>query len=132
MLKTLPRLLALQACDQHIRKTVQTLKSLQSSLAALEDQARASERERQGCHDRIRAARQAREVLVSTLGSLVGATFSTPRITYALALDGRLPAWFGHVHPRFLTPANSIVAYSGVTFLLAPPQRSTGKSSQRR
>ncbi|HEX7778663.1 MAG TPA: APC family permease, partial [Vicinamibacterales bacterium] len=58
-------------------------------------------------------------MLVSTLGSLVGATFSTPRITYALALDGRLPAWFGHVHPRFLTPANSTVAYSGVTFLLA-------------
>jgi predicted nucleic acid-binding Zn-ribbon protein len=65
MLKTLPRLLALQTCDQLIRETVQTLESLQSSLAALEDQARASVRERQGCHDRIRDARQVREVLVA-------------------------------------------------------------------
>ena len=65
MLKTLPRLLALQTCDQLIRETVQTLESLQSSLAALEDQARASVRERQGCHDRIRDARQLREVLVA-------------------------------------------------------------------
>jgi amino acid transporter len=58
-------------------------------------------------------------VLFSVLGSLVGAMFSTPRITYAFALDGRLPEWFGRVHPEFLTPANSILVYGGVTFLLA-------------
>jgi amino acid transporter len=58
-------------------------------------------------------------VACSLLGSLAGATFSTPRITYAFALDGRLPAWFGRVHPTFRTPANSIVVYGGLAFLLA-------------
>jgi amino acid transporter len=58
-------------------------------------------------------------VLFSVLGTLVGAMFSTPRITYAFALDGRLPDWFGRVHPKFLTPANSILVYGGAGFLLA-------------
>jgi amino acid transporter len=58
-------------------------------------------------------------VVASVGGNLVGATFSTPRMSYALALDGRLPAWFGAVHPRFLTPANSIVFYGLLSFALA-------------
>ena len=48
-------------------------------------------------------------VLASVGGNLLGAMFSSPRISYALALDGLLPRWFAAVHPRFLTPANSIV-----------------------
>ena len=58
-------------------------------------------------------------VLASVGGNLVGAIFSSPRISYALALDGRLPTWFAAVHPRFLTPANSIVVFGVVSFLLA-------------
>lgn len=58
-------------------------------------------------------------VVASVAGNLVGMVFSTPRVSYSLALDGRLPAWFGVVHPRFLTPANSIIAYGLVSFAMA-------------
>ena len=58
-------------------------------------------------------------VIASVGGNLVGAMFSTPRLAYALALDGSLPRWFGVVHQRFLTPANSIVFYGSLAFLLA-------------
>src|SRR5690606_17744565 len=58
-------------------------------------------------------------VVASVGGNLVGAVFSTPRLTYALSLDESLPRWFGAVHPRFQTPANSIVFYGVLSFLLA-------------
>jgi amino acid transporter len=58
-------------------------------------------------------------VLASVGGNLVGAIFSTPRITYALARDGSLPAWFGRVHPQFGTPANSVICYGAIAFALA-------------
>jgi len=58
-------------------------------------------------------------VLASVGGNLVGAIFSTPRITYALAREGSLPGWFGRVHPRYGTPANSVICYGAVAFLLA-------------
>ena len=52
-------------------------------------------------------------------GNLAGALFSTPRITYALALDGSLPAWFATVSARFNTPSVSILVFGAATFLLA-------------
>jgi amino acid transporter len=58
-------------------------------------------------------------VIASVGGNLVGAMFSTPRLAYALSLDGSLPRWFGAVHPKFLTPANSVVFYGLVAFSLA-------------
>jgi len=58
-------------------------------------------------------------VICSVGANLLGAMFSTPRISYALARDGSLPAWFGEVHPRFLTPANAIVFFGVLAFLLA-------------
>ena len=58
-------------------------------------------------------------VLASVGGNLVGSIFSTPRMTYTLARDGSLPAWFGTVHPRYETPANSVVFYGVFAFLLA-------------
>ena len=58
-------------------------------------------------------------VLTSVGGNLVSAMFATPRLAYALSLDGSLPRWFGVVHPRFLTPANSIIFYGLLSFLLA-------------
>jgi amino acid transporter len=58
-------------------------------------------------------------VIASVGGNLAGAMFSTPRLAYALALDGSLPRWFGVVHQKFLTPANSIVFYGSLAFLLA-------------
>lgn len=58
-------------------------------------------------------------LLASVGGNLLSTTFTTPRLSHALGQDGRLPAWFGRVHPRFLTPANSILFYGVVSFALA-------------
>lgn len=58
-------------------------------------------------------------VICSVGANLLGAMFSTPRISYALAREGSLPAWFGKVHPTFLTPANAILFFGSLAFLLA-------------
>ena len=55
-------------------------------------------------------------VATSVTGNLVSNIFATPRITYALSLDSALPSWFGKVHERFLTPANSILFFGFFAF----------------
>ena len=40
-------------------------------------------------------------------------------MTYALARDGALPAWFSHVSPRFHTPSNSVLFYGAISLVLA-------------
>lgn len=56
-------------------------------------------------------------VATSVTGNLVSNMFSTPRLTYALSLDNSLPEWFGKVHPKFLTPANSVFFFGVCTFV---------------
>lgn len=56
-------------------------------------------------------------VATSVAGNLVSNMFSTPRLTYALSLDKSLPEWFGKVHPKFLTPANSVIFFGVCTFI---------------
>jgi len=56
-------------------------------------------------------------VATSVTGNLVSNMFSTPRLTYALSLDKSLPGWFGKVHPKFLTPANSVIFFGVCTFV---------------
>jgi len=56
-------------------------------------------------------------VVTSVTGNLVGSIFSAPRLTYALSLEGSLPKWFGKVHPKWLTPANSIIFYGLFAFI---------------
>jgi amino acid transporter len=58
-------------------------------------------------------------VVASVGGNLAGSLFSTPRITYALALEGALPSWFAKVAVRFGTPATSIVVFGTIALLLA-------------
>jgi len=58
-------------------------------------------------------------VVVSVGGNLASGMLTAPRLTYALARDGSLPAWFGAVHPRTRTPARSIIFFSVLVFLLA-------------
>ena len=36
-----------------------------------------------------------------------------------MAEQGLVPAWIGNVHPKFLTPANSILLMGGVSMLIA-------------
>ncbi len=57
-------------------------------------------------------------VVASVAANLLGAIFSTPRASFALAEDGSLPRWFGAIQPRFLTPANSIVFFGVLALLL--------------
>ncbi|WP_020401891.1 APC family permease [Gracilimonas tropica] len=56
-------------------------------------------------------------VVTSVTGNLVSTIFSTPRLTYALALEHSLPKWFGKVHPRFMTPANSVIFFGVFAFI---------------
>ncbi len=56
-------------------------------------------------------------VVTSVTGNLVSNMFSTPRLTYALSLDKSLPGWFGNVHPKFLTPSNSVIFFGVFTFI---------------
>lgn len=55
----------------------------------------------------------------SVLANLVSSMFSATRVTYALSLEKSLPRWFGEVHSRYLTPANSVVFFGVAAFLLS-------------
>ncbi|MDN3202812.1 APC family permease [Algoriphagus sediminis] len=58
-------------------------------------------------------------VTTSVIANLIGAMFSASRVTYALALDQSFPKWFGTVNDKYLTPANSILFFGIVAFVLA-------------
>jgi amino acid transporter len=58
-------------------------------------------------------------VAASVLANLISSMFSATRVTYALSLERSLPRWFGEVHSRYLTPANSVVFFGVAAFLLA-------------
>lgn len=49
-------------------------------------------------------------VLLSTFGCVNGMILAGPRVTYAMAADGRLPAWLAFVHPRWRVPTNALIA----------------------
>lgn len=55
----------------------------------------------------------------SISGNLSSSMLSAPRMLYAMGHLGSLPAWFGKVHPRFHTPANSIGLYAALAIVLA-------------
>jgi APA family basic amino acid/polyamine antiporter len=57
--------------------------------------------------------------LVSVYGYLAGAMLNVPRLTYAMAEQGDLPARFGAVHRRFRTPHVSVVLFAGLVWALA-------------
>lgn len=56
--------------------------------------------------------------LVSLVGWGLAAMVHIPRLTYAMAEQGDLPAAFGWVHPVYRTPAVSIVVYAVISFAL--------------
>lgn len=58
-------------------------------------------------------------IIASVAANLLGAMFSTPRLSHAMAEQRQLPAWFADVHPRYLTPANAIVFFGALALLLA-------------
>ncbi|ALS98933.1 APC family permease [Lacimicrobium alkaliphilum] len=58
-------------------------------------------------------------VLASVGGNLMGAMYSTPRITFALSQQGMLPVWFAGISQRWQSPANSVLFFGLFTLLLA-------------
>ena len=58
-------------------------------------------------------------IVVSVAGNSASSVLTSPRLTYALARDGAMPAWFARVHPRYHTPVNSIVFYGAIAFMLS-------------
>lgn len=54
-------------------------------------------------------------ILVSTLGANNGIVLTAARIPYAMARDGLLFRFIGAVHPRWLTPANSLIVQAGIS-----------------
>ncbi len=58
-------------------------------------------------------------VMCSTFGATNSNMITGPRIYFAIARDGLLPRWVHSVHPRYLTPANSIIVQAvWTTFLI--------------
>ena len=57
--------------------------------------------------------------IASLSGNLHGIMASTSRVTSALGERGDLPRWFATVHPRFVTPANSIAFLAAFAAALA-------------
>jgi len=57
--------------------------------------------------------------IVSTLGYVSGDMLATPRLLFAFARDGLLPARFGTVHARFRTPHVAIIGYAAAACALA-------------
>lgn len=69
-------------------------------------------------------------VMCSTFISLNGNALTGPRAYFAMARDGLFPMGLCRVHPRFMTPANSIMAQgtwailltiAGTAMIVAPP-----------
>jgi APA family basic amino acid/polyamine antiporter len=57
-------------------------------------------------------------ILVSTLGANNGIVLTAARVPYAMARDGLLFRFIGDVHPRWLTPANSLLVQAGISIAL--------------
>ena len=66
----------------------------------------------------IGAGLVAAAILVSTLGANNGIVLTAARVPYAMAREGLLFPWIGAVHPRWLTPANSLLAQAAISIVL--------------
>jgi amino acid transporter len=57
--------------------------------------------------------------ILSMTGNLTGQILSGSRVVFALGENRDLPAFFGRIHPKYRTPANSIVFTAAVALALA-------------
>lgn len=62
-------------------------------------------------------------VIFSVGGGSLTSLLTAPRLTYALARDGSLPAWFGRVCASNGAPVNSILFCGALSFVLAVGQQ---------
>jgi len=92
--------------------TLFTLPDLASSDAALADMAFI-------LFGQVGAAVLIMGALFSIGGNLFASLLSAPRMTFALARSGSMPAWFAAVHSRHRTPHNSIWFYGFMCLMMA-------------
>jgi amino acid transporter len=57
--------------------------------------------------------------VISMFGYVSALIMSTPRLVFAVAQRGLLPAWLAQVHPRWHTPAAAIATQTLLVFLVA-------------
>lgn len=57
--------------------------------------------------------------MLSTYGNVSAGVLTTPRLAYSLAAHGEFPTLLGKLHPRYNTPALSIVCFSILVWVLA-------------
>ena len=57
--------------------------------------------------------------IVSTLGSISAVILVGPRILFAFARHGQLPAGLAAIHPRYHSPHRAVVAFAGLTWIAA-------------
>lgn len=57
--------------------------------------------------------------IVSMTGNLTGQILTGSRVVFALGENGDLPSFFGRIHPKYRTPANSILVTAAVALTLA-------------
>lgn len=56
---------------------------------------------------------------IAMFGTISGDILAAPRLIYAAAKDNLVPAFFGSVHPKYLTPYIAIITYAGFGLLFA-------------
>lgn len=56
---------------------------------------------------------------ISMFGTISGDILASPRLIYAAAKDNLLPAFFGRVHPKYITPYIAIITYAGLGLIFA-------------
>ena len=52
-------------------------------------------------------------------GNIAGSILGAPRLLFAMARSGSLPAWFGHIHERFHTPDRAIIIMCALCLALS-------------
>ena len=52
-------------------------------------------------------------------GNLAGSMLAGPRVTLSMADQHLLPAWFGSIHGKYFSPANSILFLGGISIAVA-------------
>jgi basic amino acid/polyamine antiporter, APA family len=57
--------------------------------------------------------------MISTYGSVSAMVLATPRLTFSMSQAGEFPSVFAKIHSRFLTPHISVLAFGGLTLLMA-------------
>lgn len=52
-------------------------------------------------------------------GNLTGSVLSASRLSLSMAEQNLLPQWFGRIHPKYASPANSVMFFGGIALVAA-------------